>query len=890
MSGFRLAAGGAAIDRRRPVAFTFDGRALTGLAGDTLASALLANGVSAVGRSVYLDRPRGIFGIGSEEPNALVSVGPAAAPELARATQTPLVDGLEARSLRGMGPVPAGGDDRADHRHVHCEVVVVGGGWAGVAAASAAVAANEGRVTLVDEGSALHGEGASVAALEGSPDVTILTRTTAVSRYDANLVVAVQRLPPGSRRRERLWHIRARRVVVATGACERPLVFAGNDRPGVMLAGAAAAYAERFAVAAGRRAVVFTNNDSAYHSALALRAAGVDIAALVDVRGEGAGRYMRDRAGLAGLPVRAGHVVRGTTGDEALDGVVVGRADGSGRTERIDCDLLAVSGGWNPALQLFSHPDGRLRWDAGIAAFVPAVDVPNVEVVGRANGDGLDVGNIEPLWFVPPAEGDDGSRHFVDLQRDATLVHLREAVNLGLRYPEHVKRWTTIGTGNDQGRTSAVNEVGILAELTGRRLDHLAPTSFRPPAVPVSFATMAGPYRGDLYDPIRPTPAHESHVAMGALFENVGQWKRAWAYPGTGESFDDAVLRECRAVRENVGMMDVSTLGKIDVQGTDAALFLDRIYTNAFSTLKVGQGRYGLMCRADGMVLDDGTTTRLARDRFFMTTTTGGAAAVLDWLEEWAQTEWPELDVRMTSVTDHWAATAIAGPRSREVLARLAPSLGAPAAEFPFLAMRETTLGGVPARVFRISFSGELAFEVNVPSWYGRALWDAVAAAGSDLGITPYGTEAMHVLRAEKGYVIVGQETDGTVTPLDLGLDWMVSKRKWFIGARSLRRPAMLAPDRRQLVGLLPLDRDLLLPEGAALPAAANGAGAAGTAGHVTSSYHSAALGRTFALALLAGGRSRIGGEAVVALDGRDVRARVTAPVFYDPENLRRDG
>jgi sarcosine oxidase subunit alpha len=736
-------------------------------------------------------------------------------------------------------------------------------------------------VVLVDEGSAPHGDADTVTALGGNPDVTILTRATAISRYDANLVVVAQRLPSLSPRRDRLWHVRARRVVVATGAYERPLVFPDNDLPGVMLAGAAAAYAERYGVAAGHRAVVFTNNDSAYHAALGLKAAGVEIASLIDVRGEGGpGRYMTDRAALAGIPVRAGTTLREATGDGGLEGVIV---DGG---ERIDCDLLAVSGGWNPALQLYSYPNGRLRWDDGIAAFVAGTPVEHVDVVGRATGDGLDVGRIEPQWYVPGAE----DRSFIDLQRDATVAHLRAAVDLGLRHPEHVKRWTTIGTGNDQGRTSAVNEVGILAALTGRTVADLAPTAFRPPAVPVSFTTMAGPYRGDLFDPIRPTHAHDSHVTMGALFENVGQWKRAWAYPRTGESFDDAVLRECRAVRGNVGMMDVSTLGKIDVQGRDAALFLDRMYTNAFSTLKVGQGRYGLMCKADGMVLDDGTTTRLSENRFFMTTTTGGAAAVLDWLEEWAQTEWPELDVRLASVTDQWAATAIVGPRSREVLARLAPDLDASAAAFPFLAMREATVGGVPARVFRISFSGELAFEINVPSWYGRALWDAVAAAGSDLGITPYGTEAMHVLRAEKGYVIVGQETDGTVTPLDLGLNWMVSKRKWFIGARSLRRPAMLAPDRRQLVGLLPLDRDLLLPEGAALPAKANGAGSAGTAGHVTSSYHSGALGRTFALALLAGGRARIGGEAVVAVDGHEVRAQVTAPVFYDPENLRRDG
>lgn len=888
MSGFRLPAGGR-IDRARSVPFTFEGATFGGYEGDTLASALLAAGVSVAGRSVYLDRPRGIFGSGSEEPNALVALGPRSAPELARATQTELYAGLEARSLRGMGPVPGGGDDRAAHRSIHCEVLVVGGGWAGVRAAR--IAATPGtRVIVVDEGPAPHGDPEDLAALRAGADVTVLTRATAVARYDDNLVAVVERLPLGSRTRERLWHVRAGRVVVATGAVERPIVFRNNDRPGIMLAGAVAGYATRFGVAAGRRAVVFTNNDSAYDAALLMAAAGIDVALIMDVRAAGGEAGLVARVRAADIAVRPCHVISDTAGAESLESVAVSARGDSSATEWIACDVLAVSGGWNPALQLYAFPGGSLRYDHVTAAFVPGIAVPHVEVVGRANGDGLGVGAIEPLWMVPPADGDTGSHHFVDLQRDATVAALRDAVDRGLRYPEHVKRWTTIGTGNDQGRTSAVNEVGILSLLTGQPLDAMAPTAFRPPAVPVSFSTMAGPYRGNLFDPIRTTPAHESHAALGALFENVGQWKRAWVYPRPGEGFDEAVLREGRAVREGVGMMDVSTLGKIDVQGRDAAAFLDRVYTNAFSTLKIGQIRYGLMCRVDGMVLDDGTATRLADDRFFMTTTTGGAAGVFDWLEEWSQTEWPDLEVRLTSVTDQWASTGIVGPRSRELLARLAPDLDVSTEAFPFMTVREAAFAGLPARIFRISFSGELSYEVNVPSWHGRALWDAVYAAGRDLGITPYGTEAMHVLRAEKGYVIVGQESDGTVTPMDLGLDWMLSKKKWFIGQRSLRRPAMLAPERRQLVGLLPDDPDELLPEGASLPARANGSGAAGTAGHVTSSYRSAALGRTFALALVAGGRSRIGGTAVVDVDGREVRAAVTAPVFYDPENQRRDG
>ncbi len=965
MSGYRLPAGGR-IDRTRRLTFSFDGVDHSGFAGDTLASALLAAGVSVVARSPYRDRPRGIFSAGREEPNAIVAVGPADRADFLRATEVELVDGLEARSRRGKAPAPAIDDRRYEHVHRHCEVLVIGGGPAGLAAAR--VAASTGaRVVLVDDQAELGGsllasnrmiEGRPglewVAAvrdeLAARPEVAILTRATAVGRYDANLVLVAERITdhlPLDRRAagpsQRLWHIRARQIVLATGAMERPLVFRDNDRPGILLAGAVGTYLARFGVAAGRRAVVFTTNDAAYPVALDLVAAGVSVAAIVDARAGGSA--WTARATAAGIDCLTGAAVIGTSGDEALASVTIAPRDaigtdgtvGVGATRTIECDLLAVSGGWNPALQLFSFPGGQLAWDERLAAFVPGNVVDGVLVAGAATGavglraalaggaatgaaavtaagfepaaplptpaaeaDDEPDGPTEPLWFVPgPGDVTLGDHHFVDLGRDATLADITTAVEDGMRYPEHIKRYTTIGTGSDQGRTSTVNAAGIIATLTGQSISTMSPSAFRPPAVPVAFGLLAGSHRGELFDPVRPTPIHASHAALGAEFENVGQWKRAWVYRRPGESFDDAVLRECRAVREGVGIMDVSTLGKIDIQGPDAGIFLDRVYTNQFSTLKVGSSRYGLMCRLDGMAYDDGTTTRLADDRYYMTTTTSNAASVMEWLEEWLQTEWPELRVRCTSVTDQWAAVAIVGPKARELLGSLAPDLDLDPAAFPWMTARSAEVAGMPARIFRISFSGELAYEVNVRAWSGRALWDAIATVRSDLMVTPYGTEAMHVLRAEKGYVILGQDSDGTVNPFDLGLGWMVSKKKWFIGRRSLERPGMLSPDRRQLVGLLPADPAEHVPEGSALilpadGAAGSAAGANGrmrTAGHVTSSYVSSALGRTFAMGLLAGGRSRIGTTVQAELlDGRRVSMAVTEPIFYDPENTRRDG
>jgi sarcosine oxidase subunit alpha len=776
------------------------------------------------------------------------------------------------------------------------------------------------------------------AELAAAPEVVVLTRTSAFGSYDDNYVLALQRrtdhLPgpaPAGVSRERVWHIRARRVVLATGAHERPLVFAGNDRPGVLLASAVRSYLNRYAVAAGRRVLVATTNDSAYDAVADLLAAGVEVAAVVDAR---QGLSVRARS-LAGVRVLTGSAVVDTIGDPRVTGALVGPLDDdgllAGEVEEIACDLLAVSGGWSPVAHLHSQRQGRLRWDDTLAAFVPDGEVLDQQVAGAARGtftlagclaDGTragvaaataagfpvetavpeapaeELGSVRQLWLVPGRRGEpaDWDEHFVDLQRDQTVADVWRATGAGMRSVEHVKRYTSIGTAHDQGKTSGVAAIGVIAAALGdASVGEIGTTTYRAPYTPVSFAALAGRERGELFDPARTTPAHPWHVARGAEFETVGQWLRPWYYPQPGEDMDAAVARECRAARTGVAMMDASTLGKIEIRGADAGEFLDRIYTNAFRKLPVGSARYGVMCRPDGMVFDDGVPLRLAGDRYFMTTTTGGAAGVLDWLEEWLQTEWPDLDVHCTSVTEQWTTVAVVGPRSREVVARIAPDLDVSNEAFPFMTFRETTLAsGVPARICRISFSGELAYEVNVSGWYGLAVWEEVFAAGTDLGITPYGTETMHVLRAEKAFPIVGQDTDGTVTPQDLGMAWVVSTKKDFVGRRSYTRTDTAREDRKHLVALLTEDGTTRLPEGTQLVApgvpVTPGAGPVPMLGHVTSSYASEALGRPFALALVADGRNRIG-QTLVAPVGEDlVPVTVAEPVLYDPEGTKRDG
>ncbi|MCY1159818.1 MAG: sarcosine oxidase subunit alpha family protein, partial [Citricoccus sp.] len=762
MSSARLDADrapGHSIDRTRTITFSVDGQDYTGHHGDTLASALVAAGRLDCGPSMYLGRPRGILAAGVEEPNALVTVSarfPGHVDEsMLPATTVGIAEGLRAGYLSGLGTLDPGRDEAVyDHKYVHTDVLVVGAGPAGLAAAREA-ARTGARTILMDDqptagGSLLSGRGETIdgvdarqwaqdtlTELAGAEDFTYLPRTTAFGSYDANFVVAVQHrtdhLEPRERpgvSRQRIWHVRASQVVLATGAHERPLVFANNDRPGIMLAGAVRSYLNRYAAAAGANVAVATTNDSAYLLVQDLHAAGIGVAAVVDSRPDASTTALEvlEATGVRGIFGAAVVDTQGEGPAGRISGITVAPIDESGAIagtpERIEADLLAVAGGFTPVVHLHSQRQGRLHWNAEIAGFVPSAPVADQQVAGAVTGEytlagalaqgaqaggraaehtGFDAtvrvpeapsseyGSVRPLWLVPALEGEprEWRTHFVDLQRDQTVADVLRATGAGMRSVEHVKRYTSISTANDQGKTSGVNAIGVIAAaLNESDLGEVGNTTFRAPFTPVAFAAVAGRRRGELFDPARLTSIHPWHVANGALFEDVGQWKRPWYFPQDGEDMDAAVLRECAAVRESVGFMDGTTLGKIEIRGSDAAEFLNRIYTNGFKKLKVGMGRYGLMCTADGMLFDDGVTMRLAEDRFFMTTTTGGAAKVLDWLEEWHQTEWPELDVVFTSVTEQWSTIAVVGPKSRAVVAKLAPELDVSNEAFPFMAFR----------------------------------------------------------------------------------------------------------------------------------------------------------------------------------------------------------
>ena len=950
---FRTAQGGR-IDRDTAVAFTYNGVLRQGYRGDTLASALLAAGVHEVTTSIKFGRSRGIAAAGAEDPSGVVQIDAPFPDPMQLAATIELCPGLAAHGVPGQGKLAATVDPaRYDSVHLHVDVLVVGSGPAGLVAAATAARAGL-RVALVDEQSEAGGSllgtrqlingvpgsvwaEALVEELSRNPEVTHLQRTTVFGVYDDGLALAVQRRTDhlGSEAapdalRQRVWRIRARHTVVAAGAHERPVVFADNDRPGIMLAHAARTFLNRYAVRVGSAVSVFTTNDSAYTAAFELHDSGAPVVGIIDAR-RVIGTNWLDGAAERGIPVHTGSAVTGTDGDDRLSGVSFAPlGDGHvGVSARVATDALLVSGGWNPAVHLYSQAGGVLAYDAGLGAFLPSVPVAGLVVAGSAGGhfaltDVLSdarsvadtiVGQLgrtagEPvaaasgesgetdaqpglvLWFVPSGPAPTLHTHFVDLQRDATVADISRAIGAGMHSVEHIKRYTTIGTAHDQGKTSGVIASGIAAALLGRPIAELGTTKFRPPYTPVAFATLAGRNRGDLFDPVRVTSVHEWHVEHGARFEDVGQWKRPWFYPRDGEDMAAAVLRESRAVRSGVGMLDGTTLGKIDVQGSDAGTFLDLLYTNLMSTLKVGSIRYGVMCGVDGMVIDDGTVLRIDEQRFLVYTTTGGAAKVLDWMEEWLQTEWPNLRVRLTSVTEQWVTFPVVGPKSRSLIGDLFPEVDVSNEAFPFMTWRDTELDGVPVRLARVSFSGELAYEVSVMSWYGLDLWQRLYDRGQWYDVTPYGTETMHVLRAEKGYPIIGQDTDGTMTPQDLGMSWVVSKKKLdFIGKRSFSRIANNDPNRPQMVGVLPDDPTVLLPEGTQLvvtdslekpPVAMHG--------FVSSSYRSAALGRTFALAFVNGGHARFGERLNAVVDGRLVPVTLGSHVLFDPEGARRDG
>ncbi|MBV0893468.1 sarcosine oxidase subunit alpha family protein [Paracoccus sp. Z118] len=968
---------GGLIDRSRTLRFSFNGQALTGHPGDTLASALMANGVLLVGRSFKYHRPRGIFTAGSEEPNALVEIGSGARAEPnTRATVVELFDGLQARSQNHVGslkrdllavndwfsPFFAAGfyyktfmwpqkfwekfyepairhaaglgrlsgepdPDAYDKGFLHCDLLVIGGGAAGLAAALTA-ARTGARVILADEDFRLGGRflaethplddapatdwiAGAEAELSSLPNLRIMRRTTVYGVFDSGVYGALERvsdhLPGPAKLRQTLWRITARRAVLAAGATERHIPFANNDRPGVMLAGALRAYANRYAVAPAERVAIFTNNDDGHRTALDLLGKDVAVAGVIDSRAgaQAQGDY----------PLFAGATVTDSKGRHGLRAVEV---TANGRAEWLDCGALGVSGGWNPNVHLASHHRGRPVWDEAAQVFLPPPDGPEgLFVAGAAAGHGstaaalrsgaeaardalaglgLDVSlpdlprtedaglNLHPLWHVPGK-----GRAWVDFQNDVTVKDIALSYLENMRPVEHLKRWTTLGMATDQGKTANVTALAVMAELTGQTIPQTGTTIFRPPYTPVALSALGGGDNGGHFKPRRLTPTHQWAAAQGAVFVEVGQWMRAQYFPRAGEShWRETVDREVLATRKGVGICDVTTLGKVDVQGADAGEFLNRVYANAMGSLKVGMVRYGLMLREDGVVWDDGTCARLADTHYVVTTTTANAGTIYRHMEFCRQCLWPELDVQLISTTDAWAQIAVAGPNARRLLERIVDGFDLSNEAFPFMACASLTIcGGLRARLFRISFSGELAYEIAVPARYGNALMARLVEIGADLGATPYGTEALGVMRIEKGHA-AGNELNGQTTAQMLGLGRMVSTKKDSIGAVMSRREG-LASERRVLVGLEPVDPARPVVAGAHLFADGAEQNTDTDQGWITSGAHSPHLGHAIGLGFLDNGAARMGEMIVAAnpLQGQTVKVRVTSPHFIDPEGER---
>jgi sarcosine oxidase subunit alpha len=955
---------GTFLERARPVSFTFNGRAYRGFHGDTLASALLANGVRLVARSFKLHRPRGIWSCGAEEPSALVDVGEGArrTPNV-RMTLLPLVEGLRAvsvncwpspgfdlgaltgafagllpagfyyktfkwpnwhlfepaiRRMAGLGVAPEAPD--ADHYEELAravDVLVIGAGLAGLT--SAVAAAQAGARTLLLSAGAYPGGAcgwqpdAAIAALLADArrlGVEILTRTVAFGIYDHNLVCACESVSeegdaslPSCVLRERIWKIRARTVIAAAGAFERPLVFPDNDRPGVMLAGAAAKYALAYGVACGRRAVIATGSDCAYRSAALLASAGVEVLAVAGASPGAGAALPRGSRLIEGAVIGAVHGARGVKGCTLLTP--------DGRRERIDCDLVLSGAGYAPAVHLHSQAGGRLRWVEEGAMFVPDGAPEGFASVGACAGvfarqsvieHAAEVGTALACGRPAPARVPVGAgralaaaamrglrgKQFLDLQNDVCSTDVALAARENYRSVEHLKRYTTTGMGTDQGKTSNVNALMLMGELTQRAPQEVGTTRFRPPFVPVTLGALVGRRTGTLYRPLKRLPAHEWHAAHGALFETFGDWSRPAAYPLPGESLEAAATREVRGVRGSCGLFDGSPLGKLEVFGPDAARFLDLMYVGTVSNLAVGQARYGLLLNENGTLVDDGIVARLGAERFWVNTTTAGIDRTHAAFEEWLQCEFTDFRVLVTPVTSRWANITVAGPKAWLWLAAagLEPAL-APGV-MKHMSLRDGMLEGVPLRVLRASFSGELGYEINLPAahaqWLLARLWSRAAAFNGTL----YGIEALQVMRVEKGYLHIGTDTDGTTLPQDVGFARGIDKKAAaFVGRRSLSRPAGQDARRLQLVGLTPVDGRTVLPVGGQI---AMQPPPTLTHGHVTSSYFSPALGFPVALAMLKGGAARLGEEVRVYHLGTSHVARVVSTPFVDPGGARLHG
>jgi len=978
---YRLPSGGR-IDRSKTLLFRFDGRTYQGHPGDTLASALLANGVRLLGRSFKYHRPRGLVAPGVEEPNALVELRSGARREPnTRASVAELFDGLDAtsqnrwpslafdlaavnslfsrflgagfyyktfmwpaafwekvyepaiRRMAGLGRATHETDpDRYEQRHAHCDVLVVGSGVAGLVAAKAAAAAGA-RVILAEQDFEFGGglllqpklepyRQALVAGLAASPDVRLLPRTTVFGFYEHNVLGAVERVgdhlavPAEHGVRQRYWVIRAKQVVLATGAHERIIAFPDNDRPGVMLASTAETLVRRYGVVPGRRAILFTNNDQAYDAVDALRAAGVEIAAVVDARANVA---RAQALKTAGVDVHLSSEIAAVVGKAAVQAAIV-RQRNRGAAHPVVADLILVSGGHNPAVHLASHTRAKLAWNADIATFVPGAPVQAERSAGAARGafgilnaatDGLAAGRdaarmlglavdtaiplpeiaepvptpIEPLWEVQPLRG--SAKSFVDFQHDVTADDMRLAVREGYTDVQHAKRYTTHGMGTDQGKIGGLVGVAILAGAREMSIENVGLPTYRPYTSPVTWGAFVGASTGKHAWPTRRSPLHDWHDRHGAVWQETGLWMRPLYYSAAREPGWEPILREARAVRQAVGLCDVSTLGKIDIQGADAAKFLDRLYINTFSTLAVGKCRYGVMLREDGFVLDDGTTTRLGPEHFLMTTTTAKAAEVMEHMEFCHQTVWPDLDVQFVSVTDQWCQMAVAGPKSRTTLARCVVGCDVSNAALPCMGYVAATIANVPVRIFRVSFSGELAYEVACPAGFGETVWDTIMSAGGQDGIVTYGLEALNVLRVEKGH-LTGAELNGQTTARDLGFGKMIKKSGDFIGRVNSERPAMIAKDRPVLVGIRTLTTDFepRLRGGAHIVADADGTV---SLGHVSSMTRSVELGRWIGLALVRNGVDRLGQRlyATSPVHGDRVEIEITSPHHVDPENAR---